>query len=175
MSLAMPLNWSPTESLKDVQPGALEAFAGQRVMVPDFKDQRTDASKIGSNVEDANPRPVSTTDDVAAFVTAHFSAVLEANGVVLVKGNATRVIRGVVLEFFVTESDTYKGKVVVEITLEDARGRELWRGKATGESQRFGRSLSADNYNETLSDSIVGVVRDLTTQPAFQAAMRAKH
>jgi hypothetical protein len=171
-AIVMPLEWSPTSDIRDLPPGSLELFGGRPVTVAPFGDRRTERNRVGSNLEHSPARPVSTPDDVAAFVTASVMKIFQANGILVSPSGGAFTIKGDVLEFFVTEENTYQGRVVIEIGVSDARGRESWRGVAVGASHRFGRSFKADNYNETLSDCVVAAMQQLFGRAEFQAALR---
>jgi len=171
-AIVMPLEWSPTSEIRNLPPGGLELFAGRQVTLMPFGDRRTERNRVGSNIEQSPPRPVSTTDDVAAFVTASVAKIFQANGILVNRSGGAIVIKGDVLEFFVTEENTYQGRVVLEIGVSGASGRESWRGVAVGGSHRFGRSFKADNYNETLSDCVIDAMQQLFGKADFQTALR---
>jgi len=69
------------------------------------------------------------------------------------------------------ETNTYKSSITTDAQLIDSSGRRLWQGKVTGGSERFGRSLSAENYQETLSDAVVNLVDNLLRNPGFVDAL----
>lgn len=180
----LSLVWKPTSDVNDLpsvfsperwthdyakDPPSSDAFEGLRVQVLPFIDARTEKT-IGSNTEEHWPRPITTKDDVAAFVSSHLGEVLQAAHVNVVASGATRLLRGEVRTFFVDEDNTYRGTVILQLTLTDAQGHELWQGPATGHSKRFGHSLSEENYNETFSDSLVDAVTDLLKNHAFLRA-----
>ena len=47
----------------------------------------------------------------------------------------------------------------------------MWTGITRGTSTRFGRSYSAENYYEALSDSLVDAVHNLMGSAAFHSAL----
>jgi hypothetical protein len=186
--LSMSLAWRPTSDIndppsvfnpdrwnhdytKDLPP--TDAFDGVKLQLLPFVDKRKEKD-VGANVEEHFPRAVATTDDVAAFVTAHFGDVLQSAHVNVVDSDSNCTLKGEVRTFFVQEDNTYKGSVFLGLTLSDSHGREIWQGTANGRSKRFGHSLSAENYSETLSDALVDAVADLLKSPSFQKAARSQ-
>lgn len=196
MMLSTPLAWRPGDDPSDLRPVTAEfangwggtvqatgpdmsgqvysAFEGQSLLVTPFTDARVDRSAIGANQEKNPPRPVTTPDDVAAFVTAHVVDVLRASRVPVVSVEGTRVLKGAIVEYFVREENRYNGTVMLDLTLTDASGGTLWHGTVHGAQSKWGRSFSADNYNENLSDALVRAVHQLLMDPAFLAAVHKK-
>ena len=48
----------------------------------------------------------------------------------------------------------------------------MWSGTASGHDGTFGRSLSAENYQQVLSNAVVNAVSGLVAKPQFQEALR---
>src|ERR1019366_1413202 len=129
---------------------------------------------IAENREDAVPKPVSTKDNVGAFVSAHFRGAFDQLGLKTVDRGGDVVVAGEVRQFFVEETNTYKGHVVVHLNVRNRAGKSLWTGTAKGENSRFGRSYSAENYYETFSDAILAAVTSLLQEDEFRAALARK-
>src|ERR1700688_3727249 len=70
----MPLQWRPTSQLAS---GTTDMGATS-IRFEAFRDVRNDKEKVGENLEDDLPRPVTTTDDVGAFVSSHMRQLLDA-------------------------------------------------------------------------------------------------
>ena len=171
--LVTPLRWAPTDNPEDQLRAGLAPLAGHRLAMTPFGDHRAIQDRIGTNTEEAMPRPVVTPDNVPAFVSEHIGRVLYEAHFPLVPANPTEVIHGDVIEFFVTEGNRYEGTVTLDVQLTDPQGRELWHGPATGHSRRFGHSLNAEMYMNALSDGILDAVKNLLENPQFQLAMHA--
>ena len=101
-----------------------------------------------------------------AFLRRH-----AGTGVTDVSSNGTVILKAEVLQFFVDESETYRGDVRLKVTLINSSGNTLWTGITSGASIRFGRSFSAENYDETLSDSLVEAVRNLMQNANVRGAL----
>jgi hypothetical protein len=174
--LNIPLKWTPTSTL--VSMGTID-LSGNIVTTSIHFEALTDArqnpSLIGENRENANKfRQVTTTSDVAAFVTDHFKESLHAAGLNIVDGAADVTISGELRQFFVTETTTYKGEVSVILHVKNSAGKDLWTGVVGGDSGRFGRSYKADNYYETVSDMVLRASYNLLSNQGFRDALQ-KH
>ena len=166
----VPLQWKPTSEL---ELGAVQ-MSQTAIRFDTFQDARADKAAIGENREDdAHPKPVTTRDDVGAFVSSHMRELFDRAGLKTVDGNAPVTIRGEVKQFFVRETGTYKGEVAVHLTVIGQDGRTLWSGLASGEATRFGRSYKLENYDEVLSDALVNTVSSMLQSAQFQKALAA--
>jgi hypothetical protein len=171
-SLYLPLTWRPTDDLNDMPKSALDVFTGQRVRIATFTDGRPVKDNVGANMEEKSPRPVLTQDSVGQFVSMQTANILRKNGVTIDSMDATRTIQGEVVQFFVTEENTYQADVVVKVTVENALGNLMWQGVIKGHARRFGHSFLPENYHEALSNAVLGAVTDLLENKEFQQAMR---
>jgi hypothetical protein len=163
----IPLQWRATSNLQlGTAPMAVTA-----VRVATFTDGRDNKELIGENTEDKDPKPVTTSDDVGAFVSTHIRELLNQAGIKTVDSNEGATIQGEVKKFFVREGDTYKSEVAIHLTVIDQNGKTLWNGLASGDATRFGRSYKAENYYEVLSDAVVNTVSSMLQAADFQKAI----
>ena len=153
----------------DMSGQVADAFAGQQLQLMPLVDNRT-VKDIGSNTQDAPPRPVMTQDNVADFVTTHISEILKACRVPVVNSGGSRILKGELNEFFVHEDNKYAGSTIIHFVLTDAAGHEIWSGTIRGSQDKWGRSFEAENYTENLSDATVRAVHQLLMDPGFLAA-----
>jgi hypothetical protein len=163
----IPLQWRPTSALRL---GTVQMTASP-VMVATFTDDRDNKEVIGENREDDEPKPVTTTDDVGAFVSIHIRQLFDEAGIKTVDSSGGVTIKGEVKKFFVREGNTYKSEVAIHLTVIDQEGKTLWNGLASGEATRFGRSYKAENYYEVLSDAVVNTVSSMLQAADFQKAI----
>jgi hypothetical protein len=163
----VPLQWKPTS---DLQLGTM-AMSQTPIQFEPFQDVRDNKEAIGENLENDQPKPVSTTDDVGAFVGTHMRALFDHAGLKTVDSNGAVTIRGEVKAFYVRETSTYKSEVAVHLAVIDRNGKTLWNGLASGDATRFGRSYKLENYYEALSDAIVNTVSSMLQSAPFQAAL----
>jgi hypothetical protein len=161
------LQWRPTSELRL---GTMQMSQAQ-IQFETFQDARDNKEAIGENLEDDKPKPVTTTDDVGAFVSSHMRELFDHAGLKVVDSNGTVTIKGEVKQFFVRETSTYKSEVAVHLTVLDRAGKTLWSGVATGDASRFGRSYKLENYFEVLSDAIVNTVSSMLQSAEFQKAL----
>jgi hypothetical protein len=163
----IPLQWKPTSEL---QLSTMQMPAGS-IQFDTFQDERNRKEMIGENLEDDTPKPVTTSDDVGAFVSSHIRGLFDHAGLKTVDSDGAIRVKGEVRQFFVTETATYKSVVVVHLTVMDRGGKTLWSGLASGDATRFGRSYKLENYYEVLSDAIVNTVSSLLESADFQKAL----
>jgi Uncharacterized lipoprotein len=163
----IPLQWRPTS---DLRLGTVQMSASP-VTIAVFTDDRDNKEVIGENTEDNEPKPVTTSDDVGAFVSTHIRQLFDQAGIKTVDSNGAVTIKGEVKKFFVREGNTYKSEVAIHLTVVDQEGKTLWNGLASGEATRFGRSYRAENYYEVLSDAVVNTVSSMLQAADFQKAI----
>jgi hypothetical protein len=163
----VPLQWKPTSAL---QLGAAQ-MPQAPIQFEMFQDARENKLAIGENDEDAQPKPVTTSDDVGAFVSTHMRELFQHAGLKTVDTEGAVTIKGEVRQFFVRETNTYQSQVAVRVTVVSRDGRTLWSGLASGDASRFGRSYKLENYYEGLSDAIVNTVSSMLQSTQFQAAL----
>lgn len=166
----VPLKWSPTS---DLRLGTVEMSQAPIQFEP-FQDVRPNPQAIGENREDEVPKPVTTTDDVGAFVSKHMRQLLDSAGLKMVDSDGAVTIKGEVKQFFVRETGTYKSTVTVHLTVVGRDGQTLWSGNASGDATRFGRSYKLENYYEVLSDAIVNTVSSMLQSAEFQKALSGR-
>ena len=174
--LNIPLNWTPTSAFASMGTVDLSGnIIATNIHFEALVDARQNPSLIAENREKANKlRQVTTTSDVAAFVTDHLKDSLHAAGLNVVDGAADVTISGELRQFFVTEMSTYKGEVSMLIHATNSAGKEVWTGLVGGYSERFGRSYKADNYYETMSDMVLRASYNLLSNQGFHDTLQ-KH
>lgn len=163
----IPLEWRPTSNLRL---GATQ-MTTTTITIGNFTDGRDNKEAIGENKEDSEPKPVTTRDDVGAFVSVHIRQLFDEAGIKTVDRSGAITIKGEVTKFFVREGNTYKSEVALQLIVSDADGKTLWKGLASGEATRFGRSYRAENYYEVLSDALVNTVSSMLQAAEFQRAL----
>jgi hypothetical protein len=163
----VPLQWKPTSELRL---GAMQ-MSQAPVQFATFQDVREDKGTIGENREGQTPKPVTTTDDVGAFVSTHMRELFDRAGLKTVNSDGAVTIKGEVQQFFVRETGTYKATVAVHLTVVSRDGRTLWSGVASGDATRFGRSYRLEDYEEVLSDAVVNAVSSMLQSADFQKAL----
>jgi hypothetical protein len=166
----VPLEWKPTS---DLRLGSTQMTAATVQFEP-FKDERDTPQKIGENREDDKPKPVTTQDDVGAFVSKHMRELFSKAGIKTVDAGGDVIVRGEVRQFFVRETRTYQGEVAVHLTVVGKDGATLYSGVAPGDANRFGRSYLLENYYEVLSDALVNATSSTLQSAEFQKALSGR-
>jgi hypothetical protein len=166
----VPLKWTPTSDLKL----GTTQMSQAPIQIEPFQDVRPNPQDIGENREDDTPKPVTTTDDVGAFVSQHMRELLDHAGLKTVDSGGAVTIKGEVKQFFVRETGTYKSTVAVHLTVLGSAGQTLWSGTASGDATRFGRSYKLENYYEVLSDALVNTVSSMLQSAEFQKALSGR-
>lgn len=172
----VPLEWKPTSTLAESMGAVTQLPSGStRIWVAPFTDTRSDKALIAENREKAEPRPITTKDDVAAFLGAHAKDLYREVGLPLAASeqDAAVVVKVEVLRCMVVEQDTYKGQISLLIQVE-SDGKTLWRGTVMGEATRWGRSYKLENYYEAISDSLVDAIGKSLKSESFLAALAGK-
>ncbi len=107
------LLWKPTS---DLQLGTTQ-MSQAPIQFESFKDRRENPTAIGENDEDDKPKPVTTNEDVGAFVSDHMRKLFDQAGLKTVAADGAVTIKGEVTQFFVRETSTYKSQVEVRLTV----------------------------------------------------------
>ena len=170
----IPLVWKPTTSVAKLGAIDLSGLSNTKLQIDPVADSRSERGFIGQNSEKQPARKVTTQDSVAAFATEHMKKLFSSGGISVVDSGGTAVLKSEIQQFFVDETETYKGDVRFKITVTDAGGKVVWNGITGGTATRFGRSYKADNYYETLSDSLIEAVFNLLQNPGFRAALAGR-
>jgi hypothetical protein len=170
----IPLVWKSTTNVATLGAVDLTGLTNVKVRVARLGDKRDAPGLIGENREKQPPRKVTTPDDVAGFVTDHVKSLMKGAGLSVVDSGSSATVKGEILQFFVAETDTYKGDVRIHFSVINAAGKVMWNGVVGGSSTRFGRSYKDENYYETLSDSLIDATYNLLKTPGFHDALVRK-
>ncbi len=170
-SLAIRLEWQPTDDLRDLDNRPVPRGPWQALRVDPFFDRRPNTQTVGENVQHGRPFPIITSDLVGPFAAAGVRQVLAAQGVHADAADAQRILRGEVVQFFVREDNTYNADVVLHVQVQAQDGRVLWDATVAGRSKRWGRSMSPDNYAEAYGNALVEAAKNLFVDRGFQAAV----
>jgi len=172
----IPLKWTPTSTLASMGTIDLSGnIVATAIHIDTLADTRENPSLVAENREKAGKfRQMTTSSDVAAFITDHLKESLHGAGLNIVDGTADVNVSGEIRQFFVTETTTYKGEISLLIHVKNSAGKELWTGAVGGDAERFGRSYKADNYCETMSDMVMRATYNLLANAGFREALQ-KH
>lgn len=166
------MTWKPTNSLKDLNQLNIASIPA-KVKISKFTDGREAKlkNKVGENREGDDVKPVTTKSDVPGFVTENLTGVLRKSGLEIAENGADFVLTGELLEYFVTETNTYEGTLSVKVSLKKGE-KVVWKGVITSTETRFGRSYKYDNYMEVLSDCVINFAAELMKNTELRAALK---
>jgi hypothetical protein len=168
--MRLALRFTPKENVTANLPSTDTARPVRTIDVMALIDVRelSDRSLVGENRERKTPRPIKATTSVAEFATEVLQRCLSEWGVRLGAGDL--VLRGEITNLLVTEDQTYSTASAIRFRLEDQTGMVVWEGIASGDAHQWGRSFSAENYNEQISDALKKTFASLVSNPGFQKA-----
>lgn len=173
----IPLVWKPTTPASEYGAVNLTGLSGVKVEVRALKDTRENPGLIGENRDKEDKGivlPVTTADDPARFATDNLKRVLADAGLDVVDAGGDVVVTGELKKFFVLETSTYQGDVMLKLEVKAKGGKVLWAGTSGGTAKRFGRSYKSENYHETLSDSLMEAAYKLLQNESFMKALAGR-
>lgn len=168
-SLVVPLRWSlNVHGDHPIALPSIDITGGIRTLrIGKVADRRGKDREIGENTEKRDTVAILTSSDVAAFVSDGLDRQFRTAGLDIVPDRADRVLSLELIEFWATETTSYRASVRVRATLTDAQGVELWSAVVGGIGENWGRSLKVDNYNETYSNAVFDLAASLLSQREF--------
>ncbi len=168
----IPLRWTPTTELGSLDPIDLTGITSVGVALGELTDGRKEGEEIGRNIEDDEPKLVTTQDNVVEFVREHMSDLLYEFGLNVVESNPSYTLQGELRKFYCEEDSTYEGEIRMIMKLVDSGGNVVWESLITGSSTRWGRSYKDENYYETLADSIIEATHRIVASADFRRALK---
>lgn len=171
----IPLEWKPADDARSLKAIDLSVYQNTHFMITPFNDFRKNPAEIGVNIEkrlSSSELPVTTKDNVANWVTFYFSKTLSDFDMDVVKEKGNLTLEADIMKFFVTEQSIYKGQVALKVRLLSKTKAVIWEEMISGESIRFGKSYSATNYYEALSNAVISAVHSLLKNDAFKNAVQ---
>ena len=146
-----------------------------RVHVESVKDARDNKDEIGRNVEDDVPVPVyaAAGKTPAEFIREVLEDEMKNLGADVIDAPeaADRILSVELRKFFVEESSRYRAEVSAAVEVRDKGGKTLWKQVVADQGTTFGRSLKAENYQQTLSDATRRMIEKIVTNPGFAQAL----
>jgi len=159
------LKWKPTETFAQMGPVDVSGpLLTTKLHFDTLVDTRQNPVLVGENREKAaNIRQVTTSTNVAEFVTEHLRDGVHAAGMQTVEADADFTVSGELREFFVAETDQYRGSLGLFVTVKNSKGKEIWSGVIQG---------GAENYYETMSNMVLRATYNLLANPGFHQALQ---
>jgi hypothetical protein len=172
------LTWQPTTDVTTLQakPNTVD-LGGAKVQFAKLEDARKNPAQIGEQ-PGKEPKTVTTKDDVGQFVATNLAKSIAqmtpGSGLMVTNTDATTIVSGQVVEFYVTEQSDLKYDAVVRLHLQvkKADGTVLYDGTASGKSSRPGFPFKGENYLENLGNAVLQVASSLVEDRAFIKALK---
>jgi hypothetical protein len=145
-----------------------------QIKVNNFSDNRENKNEIGRNTEkESKIKLVTTKDNIAAWCTDRFKYIAGEFGVNISDTSPTIIIDGEIERFYVREQSTYKAEIVIRITAKTSVEGKIWEGIIKGNSSRWGKSYSADNYYEAISNAFIDAIYEWLKDDSFVRAVKS--
>jgi uncharacterized lipoprotein YajG len=171
-NLVVNLVFKPRENVK-VQVKNIPAV---KIYFEQIKDTRSDPRSIGENLEKKDQRIlVQTSNDSEAGEFVRSVLIKEFKSKTFPvedqAGLASKIITGTLLKFWTVETSNYDSQTQLKIEVRDKAGRVYYSHNYTGVGKNRGRSLSAVNYQESISNSMTSVIDGMFSDRDFLAAL----
>lgn len=173
--LNIPLLWKPTVSLRVKGEIDLSVFLNKTIAIKPFIDLRTKPSEIGKNTgkkKSGKALLVTTSDDVAAWLTERFGLILQEFEVATVKEGGALTLEADIVRFYVTETTAYTADIGLKMRARSKTGEVIWEGVIAVGNRNQGGPYKAEHYYEALSNTCVDAVKALLKSDAFIEAVR---
>jgi hypothetical protein len=165
-SLKVDLEFKARESVK-VNPKNVPAG---KIYFEPIQDARSNPRAIGENLEDKDQKvSILASNEPGSFVRSilirefrnkKFS--VEDNA-----GAASKIIAGTLIKFWTVETSNYDSQTQIKIEVKDRNGRVQFSRTYPGVGKNRGRSLSAINYNESISNSMTSLIDKILSDQEF--------
>jgi 3-oxoacyl-[acyl-carrier-protein] synthase-1 len=153
-----PLEYRGVDSAPSSSTAVGAALGARTIRVEPLVDKRTQPTVVG--VYEDEGTQVESSSNVSAFYTQQFEGIIQkATGKVVPSGQTT-TIKGEILDLKVVEGGMYTGQARLHVQVVE-KGAVVWDAVYEGTSKRWGKSHTAENYNEALSNSFTDAVRRL--------------
>lgn len=170
----IPLVWKPSDNISEMEYIDVAYLKKHQVKVNNFSDNRENKNEIGRNTEkEREIKLVTTKDNVAVWCTDRFKYVTGKFGVNISDASPTIIIDGEIERFYVHEQNTYKAEIVIRITAKTSVEGKIWEGIIKGNSSRWGKSYSADNYYEAISNAFIEAIYEWLKNDSFIKAVKS--
>lgn len=181
--LKVPLRFQPQEAVANAgMPSLPPSVLDKPISIAVVDGRGSSSLRIGQGTDDDDATfQILAEQPVAGFVQNVVDAVAAENGIRPSAGAAT-ALKLRITRFHIDESNKamgsmYAGEVKLAYTLQRANGTPLMEGAAEGSARRYGKSTSAENIGEVLSDAtkeaIAAVFSDARLQTSWQTGVAA--
>ncbi len=170
--LNVDLVFDPEDDIEDIEIWNIVLFTKLRIRVEKFTDVRNKKYLIGKNLEDDEPKLVTTVTDVAEWCTDNFKMILTTLGLKIVEDNPDIIITAVIQKFYTLEESTYGADVILRYKVKDRYGQIIWEESIIGEANTWEDSYDLDVYIELLSDAFLEAAHRLLENKSLEAILK---
>ena len=168
------LQYKPNQKVK-VQPRNVPPV---KIYLEEIRDARPQPREIGENQEKDQKILIVTSDSGGArqFVRSALNKEFRDKGFSVEdsSGQAQKIIGGTLMKFWTIETSRYNSQAQLRIEVKDKTGVVYFNRTYSGTGKNFGRSLSEQNYYESLSDALANMVDGLFSDSEFLKALAEK-
>ena len=174
-NLVINLLFKPRENVK-VQ---VKNVPTVKIFFEQMKDTRSDPRNIGENVENKDKKiliQTSNDNEAGDFVRSALIKEFRSKNFPVEDqaGLASKIITGTLVKFWTVETSNYDSQIQLKLEVKDKTGRVYYSHNYTGMGKNRGRSLSAENYYECMSNSMTSVIDGLFADRDFLNALSEK-
>ena len=148
----LPLRWQGVSESPRANPNVQQALAAVPVALV-VRDVRKDPTQVGVYEDDPPGFIVRTSMNVGQYAASKMGDMLRAAGARLTEQPVAGIEVDLV-EYNVVEGGSFKGTVRLHVTVKQGTSPTGWAKMYEGTSSRWGRSHSAENFNEALSNAL---------------------
>ena len=156
--MEIPLKWKPTETNIAIDSVNLKILQKYRFNIIPFNDCRQDTGIIGKNILRGSVRLVKTKTVVPDWCEKQIVSTLKNYGLTITEDSAHYTISACIHKFYVEEKKRYVGETELRIVVNTLEGQQKWAAILSAESENWGRTFSAENYYECLSNSLLFII-----------------
>lgn len=156
--MEIPLKWKPTKTNISIDSANLKTLQKYRFRVNPFNECREDTGIIGKNILRESTRLVKTNTMVPDWCEKQIVSTLKSYGLTITEDSADYVISACINKFHVEEKKRYVGEAELRFEVNTIEGQYKWAAILSAESENWGRTFSAENYHESLSNSLLFII-----------------
>jgi hypothetical protein len=162
----LPLRWRGVDQMPSASSSVSRALASSTLSFG-LRDMRADPSAVG--VFQDSGFIVRTGDNVGQYCTDRVGEMLVHAGARF-NPSPSATLETELIDYHVIEGSTFVGTVRIRVLLRRGTG-EPWSKTYVGNSKRWGRTHSPDNFNEALSNALADVTQQLLRDEDFALAL----
>ena len=175
LAFEVRLGFSPGRGPDVVDISEIPAWMGHAIIVREVIDERQktvgkSGEIIGFSKNSFN-QPITTRDHVAPICGRAFVYVLSKNGIIITEKNPSIIVQPTLKSMLIYEGNSYKAKIVMDFTVYDQAGTQIWRNVIADSSTFWGHSQAEEPLLCAFGNSIIGVTKLFLSDTGLYAAI----